>query len=462
MTEQARVGQEARKAAGGFVSRLLVQWPRLERELWRRDPGEILPLRALRAIAQLVALTIQGFQSDQLLLRASALTYVTALSIIPLLAVAFAMLGIVGGDERLIDFAIDQLTTAAPGVRETVRGYVGNLDFASFGTVGGTILFATGILALRHLERTLNEIWGVAHSRSWGRRFSDYLAVMVVAPITTGVALSLATTFQSEPMLERLLGDPIFARLYGMGMSTVPALFLFFGFTFLFWFFPNTRVRLPAAALGGLVTAFLFLVARGIYVDFQVGAATYQAVFGALSAVPLILAWLYVCWAVVLLGAEVSFAAQNLGAARREMRSREISPAHREAVALEVAVEVARCFRGRVDPPTAEALAEVLDEPLRLIRRLLKELEEAGLVRAILPYADADPGHLPSGPLREISVGAVLRAIRGESEASGEPASVDPTASRMLARLAAARDEIADGTTLEDLSEAAGEPGTRA
>ena len=165
-----------------------------------------------------------------------------------------------------------------------MREFADRLDFASFGTVGAAVVFGTAIFALRHLETTLNEIWGVAKARSWARRFSDYLAVLVVAPVSTGVAVSLATTLQSEILVGWLLGDPTFAWLYGIGLQQVPVFVLFLGFTFLYWFFPNTHVRIRAAALGGLVAAILFSAARTLYVEFQVGAATYETVFGALSA----------------------------------------------------------------------------------------------------------------------------------------------------------------------------------
>ena len=173
----------------------------VRRELWRASPEETVLRRGLRAIAQLIVLTVRGFHSDQLLLRASALTYVTALSIIPMLGVVIAIVGMVGADETLVDFAIDHLTTVAPEARETVREFAGKLDFARFGTVGGAVVFGTTIFALRHLEATLNHIWGVASARSWARRFADYLAVMVVAPVSTGVAVSLATTLQSGRVL---------------------------------------------------------------------------------------------------------------------------------------------------------------------------------------------------------------------------------------------------------------------
>jgi len=435
---QARIGQSR-------------EWA--HRELWRDEPDQSLAIRTARATAQLLALTIRGFRSDQLLLRASALTYVTALSIIPMLGVVFAILRLVGGDESLIDFAIDQLTTVAPEVRETVRGYVANLDFAGFGTIGGALIFGTAIFALRHLEQTLNDIWGVTGSRSWARRFSDYLAVLVVAPISTGIAVSLGTTLQSEPIVARLLEDPFFAQLYGLGLAQLPVVFLFIGFTFLYWFFPNTHVRIGAAALGGAVAAVLFSAARAIYIDFQVGAATYQAVFGALSAVPLILVWLYACWAVLLFGAEVAFAFQNLNFARREMRIGDVSPAEREGVTLDLMVGVAQAFRAGLEPPTADRLADLLDEPVRRVRRLLEELEDANLVRTVLPKDDEDVGFLPAAPMAEITVGQILRAVRGApSDQEGKLIHREASVLKTLETLEAAWAGIADHTSLESLT----------
>lgn len=459
MTETERVERPAEPVAAqshespGLLARISGLLRGLEREIWADDPHAPTLLRAMRSTLQLIALTLRGFRNDQLLLRASALTYVTALAIIPILGVVIAILGVVGGDETIVNFAIEQLTTVAPEVRETVRGYVASLDFSSFGRIGGAVVFGTSIFALRHLESTLNEIWGVARSRSWARRFSDYLAVMVVAPISIGVAVSLATTLQSEPMVARLLENPTFARVYGLGLSQVPLLVLFLGFTFLYWFFPNTKVQVRSAALGGLVAAVLFSASRAIYVDFQVGAATYQAVFGAMSAVPLILAWLYVCWAVVLLGAEVAFATQNLPYARREMRSGEATPAMREAIAVELAVEIVRNFRDQQAPPTAEGLADRLDEPVRLIRQLVDSLERADLVRGVLSRDDEEIAFVPARPIRELTMGAVLRAIRGEWKSeSGCPTIRSTPVAETLDRLEGAWSELADQTSLEMLA----------
>jgi membrane protein len=255
-------------------------------------------------------------------------------------------------------------------------------------------------------------------------------------------------------MVAHLLDDPFFSRVYGLGLSQLPLVFLFVGFTFLYWFFPNTHVRVRAAALGGAVSAVLFSAARAIYVDFQVGAATYQTVFGALSAVPLILVWLYACWAILLLGAEVAFAFQNLKFARREMRAGEICPAEREAVALELMVGLGRAFSGGDEPPTAERLADLLDEPVRQVRRLLEELEQADLTRTVLPQEEGDVGFVPAAPLAELTVGQILRAVRGvHSDWDEKHAVRDAGVSQTLDELEDAWIGIADRTSLAALLE---------
>jgi membrane protein len=461
MAEGAESTEAGVPAPRDLATKIESVWDRIQTHLWRIEPSEPWIVRWLRSVAQMVVLTAWGFQSDRLLLRASALTYVTALAIIPMLGVVFAILGVFDGNKMIVNFAIDQLTSVAPEVRETVQGYVAGLNFSSFGTIGGAVLFGTSVFALRHLESTLNDIWAVSRSRSWARRFTDYLAVMIVAPISTGIAMSLGTALQRDAVVGDLMASPIFSPVYGAALSLAPFVILFIGFTFLYWFFPNTKVQLGAAALGGAVAAVLFLLARGIYVYFQVGAATYQAVFGALSAVPLILAWLYACWSVLLLGAEVAFAKQNLASARREMRTGPVSSVQREAVAVEIAVEIARRFERRLKPPSAEMLADRLDEPVRLIRRLIDELEKAGLLRTVLPLEDEDSGFVPAGPVESLTLGAVLRAVRGEWEAeSSRSPHYSSGVSETLDRLEEAWTDVADQTTLASLARTDEEPGS--
>ena len=431
-------------------------------DLWHLDlrPGS-LTAGVLRLL-QLTVMISRGFVRDQLLLRASALTYVTVLSLIPLLAVMVAFVRMVNADQSLVNMVVDQLTVVAPDARQAILERVREAKLGSLGTIGATALVLTTVLALRHLEETLNGIWGVRRSRSWMRRFADYLAVLVVAPILTAIALSLATTLQSEPTINWLLEYPLFASLYDTGLAQLPQIFLLVAFTFLYWFFPNTRVRPVSALLGGVVAAVLFSLARYVYVDFSVGAARYSVLFGSFAALPLVLVWLYICWAVLLLGAEVAFAHQNLSHYRRELRGSAPGPAEREAMALRMAVEVARAFREHEPPRTANDLADDLDVPVRTVRELLETFERARIV-SLCGGDEREGGYLPARPLADISTADVLGAVRGVRRVSrrgathgAESAATQNSVEHVLGDLDRALFGVAKERSLADIVATAG------
>src|SRR5690606_36197016 len=156
----------------------------------------------------------QGVARNQALLRASALTYFTMLSLIPLLALAIAMVDAFGAGEALVRLVTRQIGVVAPDAAEQIVTLVRRVDFRSLGVVGGATLFVTTVLALSNVETARNYIWGVARQRPLVRRFPDYLAVLVVAPLLLAVAVSLGASLHSERFVQRLLEVPTLAPLF--------------------------------------------------------------------------------------------------------------------------------------------------------------------------------------------------------------------------------------------------------
>src|SRR5262245_63884129 len=149
-----------------------------------------------------------------------------------------------------------QLLGAIAGIPDEVRdcllARVEDFHFASLGPLGGGVLLATTVLAIGNVERALNALWGVRELRPWGRRIPDYLAVLVVAPLVLGVAISLRASLESQSLVSWALQHAWFESLYHTGLRQLPTLLLVVGFSFLYAFLPNTRVRLLSALLGGL------------------------------------------------------------------------------------------------------------------------------------------------------------------------------------------------------------------
>ncbi len=422
----------------------------LSEGLWIGGPTAGAPSPRVRHLLQFAVMTAEGFVRDHLLLRASALSYFSVLSLVPLLAVTISVVSAIGVGEGFADLIVSQLTAGNPEARARILDRVRSVNFAGLGTLGAVALFVTTVFGISNVESSLNAIWGVRQERSYARRFSDYLAVLVVAPLLLATALSLTATLESQWLVQRLIEYPFFSKLHGLGLQQAPTVVLAAAFSFLYWFLPNTTVRFSAALLGGVVAGVLVLVAQRIYLSMIVGSTRYDAIFGGFAALPLLFVWIYLFWAVVLFGAEVAFAYDNLALYRREVRGRAASPAEREAIGLRIALEVARAFRDQAPAWTDDALSEALDVPVRSVRDVIADLEQAGVV-APRGAVEREGGYQLGRPAESIPVTAVVRALRGVREAEAGSPDVSATAARVFDELEAGAEKGVADQTLADL-----------
>lgn len=409
----------------------------LDQELWR---GTQWWVRSL----QFLFMVVEGFVRNQLLLRAHSLTYITLLSLIPLLALAVSIVSSLGIKEDLVGLAVQQLATISPQAAEWLQGRIGAIKFGSLGTVGAAVLVVTTLMAIGNVERSFNHIWGVPRQRGWVRRIPDYLAVVVIVPMVLGVAISVGTSLRSQAVVAWLLQWPLFDAAYRSGLQQVPTVMYMLGFAFIYWFLPNTNVRAVAALLGGVVAGVLFSLVQAAYVGLNVGVAKYDVIFGGIAFLPFLIVFIYFGWAIVLLGAEVSFAYQNLARYRREVKGEVPSPATREAIGLGIALEIARRFDAGGESWTDDSLADALDVRVRTVREVLAGLEAAGIV-AQRADGERQGLYLLARPAERISVGEVLDALRGRR------AALVPEVDRVFAEIEKRARDVAEGETLADL-----------
>lgn len=423
----------------------------LREGLWRQElePGTWAGRGA--RLLQFAIMVGEGFVRDQLLLRASALTYFTVLAIVPLLAIVSAVATAVGVTENVVGPIIDQFSAVAPQVGENIRGFVTNANFGALGSLGAATLFLTTVLGISNIERSLNHIWGVQQERSWARRLPDYLAVLIVAPLLLGVGLSLATTVKSQWVIQKLLEYPVFELAYDLGLRQLPTVVLAGGFSFLYWFLPNTSVRPFAAILAGIVAAVAVNAALALYVGFSVGVARADALYGGFAQLPLFFVWTYVFWAVVLFGAEIAFAYQNLGLYVREVRGEAAGPAEREAIGLRIALEIARSFRDGQSPWTEDGLSDGLRVPVRTVRDVLVPLQRSRIVSGVEEVDGKGSGWQLGRPAEAIQVVDVLAALRGAREPVAGDADVTGAVESILSTLRAGEIKAAAGQSLADL-----------
>jgi membrane protein len=431
----------------------LLDWPTrirdfLSHQLWEIEPEKRSRLSAIRLL-QFSIMLVEGFVRDRLLLRASALSYFTVISLVPLLAVVVAIASAVGiGSSGFIDWLVGTISAGAPGAAGVIRTLIERVNFTGFGTLGGAVLFVTTVLALGTVEGSLNDIWGVARGRGFARRFADYLAVLVVAPLLGGLALSLGSSLQSH-WPTSLPALPFATDPAGVWL---PVAMLSAAFTFLYWFLPNAAVRVGSAAIGGAFAGMMVTLAQSVYVHWSIGVARADVFFGGFALLPLLFAWIYVFWAIVLLGAEIAFAHQNFALYRQEVHGDAATPAEREAIALQIALDVARSFGAGAPARMAGGLADELQVPVRTVRAVAAQLVDAGILSMrSAASAGEEPGFQLGRPAEAISASDVLAAVRGQRKPAAKRRATAGFVEDLLAEIDDAAHKGAGDRTLAEL-----------
>lgn len=351
----------------------------------RRAAARALALRA----ARWAAMVGHGFVADQCLLWASALAFTTALSLVPLLAVAFSISK--GFGIQNSDFIHNLLMQVTAGREETVAaivGYINNTNVGTLGAVGVGLLFVTVVSLLGSIEKSLNSIWGLKSQRTLWRKFSDYLTVILVCPLLILIAISATASLESSTVVRTLLDVSVLHTAWLGLLKALPYISTWLALLFVYTFIPNTRVRFGAAAAGAVLAGSLWQAVQWGYITYQASFRNYNAIYGSFAQVPLLLIWLFVSWAIVLLGAQISFAVQNSGTYQREATLDAYSHDDRQKLAALALALLTRAFMQGGPHPGNEELARQLDAPVRLVGDVMHMLARAGIV---LRVAGAHP-----------------------------------------------------------------------
>jgi len=357
------------------------QWRSL---LWEQDARELHPWQAfVLHQLQTAALVIQDFLRDRCMLRASALTYASLLAIVPLLALTFALLKAFGVQNALEPLIFEKLNVGSQEIVTSLLAYVQNTQVGRMGVFGLLFLLIAVVSLLSNIEDSFNHVWGVKGLRPLMRRFADYLSVLMVGPVLLIAAISMTSFLTSNQLVQRLLDMQVLGTLILTLFKFGPYLLMWIAFAILYVFMSNTRVEWSSAFAGGILGGTLWQLAQWSYVNFQVGVAKYNAIYGTMAALPIFMVWVYLSWNIVLLGLEFSYARQNLRAAGRDLRGTEVNRNSFEQVALTLLLLLAARFEKGEPPLGHEQLAYQLSLPPRLCVFILDKLEELGFLSEV-------------------------------------------------------------------------------
>lgn len=388
-----------------------------------------------------------GFTLHQGTLRAAALTYTTILSLVPVLAIAFAILKGLGAQNTL-EPVLQKLAGDSQETISRIIAYVNNTNFKSIGAIGVLALVVTVITLLENIEMAFNTIWGVRETRSLQRRFSDYLSVVVVGPILILVATSMTSSLQNQWVVKWLLRHEYFGEAVLFVFRLSPYVSVWIALVFLYLYIPNTKVRLCSALLGGVVAGTAWQIAQWAYFHFQVGVANYNAIYGTLAALPVFLVWVFTSWLIVLLGVEIVCTHQFRRHAGASAGSGAWSQTSHEERALALLLQVCRHFREGAPPPVAAELARGLALGQEQVEQGVEILAELGY---LVQTAGSEPGWLPARESAEMEVGQLLAALRGSSDAGDAAPAAMVMAAEIIRRDAENSRQALKSMTLHDL-----------
>jgi len=389
----------------------------LRTDIWRIRLDRMSRRRSI-LIKQLriVLLSVRGFNENECQLKASALTFFSLLSIVPVLAMAFGIAKGFGFEQMLEA----QIMEKIPGQEEIIRqaitfshSLLQNTRGGLIAGIGVGILFWTIIKVLGNIERSFNSIWGVKEVRSLGRKFSDYLSMMLICPILFLVSSSVTVFIKTQVSLitEKMVFLEFFGPVIFTSLKILPFCVIWVLFTFIYIFMPNTKVKFTSGLFAGIAAGTIYQIMQWAYITFQIGAANYNAIYGSFAAVPLFLVWLQLSWIVVLLGAEISFAHQNVDTYEFEPDCLNVSNKFKKIFSLRIAELLVKNFRKGERPLTDSEISKVTDAPIRLVRQLLYELIEAGVVSEVSTGQYKQAAYQPARDIGELRIKDVISAL---------------------------------------------------
>ncbi|OKY92510.1 MAG: hypothetical protein BHV65_13590, partial [Alistipes sp. 58_9_plus] len=410
--------------------------------VFRKGAGEYRNPVARWAVRQykLLFYTVQGLSSHGTMVRSAALTFYTLMSLVPVVALVFAVVKGFGLAEGLEQ----NLYEVLPQSPEVIDYVVGFAQKALARTQGGWValvgvltLFWAVIKVFGSIEDAFNNIWEVRSTRSAARKYGDYIAVVVVAPILWVISSSMGN-YAAEIL--GVAGSPTLEVLSRAGSLVVAWVM----FTFIYVVLPSTKVRFTAALTAGVVAGTAFVLFQWGYVYLQRWMTSYNAIYGSFAALPLFLLWMQISWEILLLGGELSFAYQNVARFDEERESLLVSYDCRRKLMVGVMVLVSRAFRDGRGAVSFSEIRDRLDVPTRIMNNILYTLVQARMLNEIRTEGtDYDLEYAPARDISTLRVYDILSAV--DSHGFGRD-TIDMRSNRELRRCAEVVERLKDVT----------------
>lgn len=386
----------------------------IKHEIWRVSfKGKDKYWSTLIRSIQVLLIAVRGFTEDKIILRASALTYYSLLAIVPVLAMAFGIATGFGFKDWLIK-ELQSFFKAQQNVMENLVTFAENMLERTSGGLLAVIGFAfvlwSVIKVLSNIENSFNDIWQIKHSRVFMRKFSDYLSLIILAPmlllLSSGATLTKFTTIGDADGIISYFGPVI-----SLVVSILPFILIWMVLTLIYIIMPNTKVTFKSGLIAGIVAGTAYQGFQWAYIQSQSWLTGYNEIYGSFAALPLFLIWLRISWLIVLFGAEISYAVQNVHHFEFESDAENISSHRRKSFMILIVHRIVKQFKEGDKPLSTNELSIELGIPIRLMNQLIQTLLEAGVIVQTQTDDLKEGAFVPAVDIDMITAGYIIEKI---------------------------------------------------
>jgi membrane protein len=363
-----------------------------------------------------IYIAIRDFVQDNVSVRASALTYYTLLTIVPVLAMAFGIAQGFGFEENLERQILSQFRGQEEIIEQIFTFVSATLERTKGGLIAGigvVLLFYYVFRIMFNIENTMNAIWKVEETRPPIRKLTDYVSLMILGPIVVILSGSLNVFIQAtvrnitsqNALLEQI------SPLINTPLRLLPYVMIWLVLTLVYMVMPNKKVDFIPALIAGILAGTAYQLTQWGYITFQVGASNASAVYGSFAALPLFLIWMQLSWTIILFGAEISYAIQTRDLHEQRKDAADISPYFKKILTLYTLHLIIDKFKKAESPLTEEELSKELDIPLPIIIEIIQDLFVANVISQTKLFKSEAVGYQPARDTETLYIVQVLALL---------------------------------------------------
>ncbi len=380
-------------------------------------------VKKVKVTGLIIVAAVKKFNYDKCNLQASALTFYSLLSIVPVMAMAFGiakgfgfekifqkeLLAKLSGQEeiahRLIEFSGKLLSETKGGI---------------MAVIGLIFLVWTVVKMFGRIEEAFNSIWWIKQGRPMVRKFTDYIALLLTAPLL--IIFSGSVTVFITTRLNRIIAESgavyFLQSITSFFLKLLPYGTIWLLFTFLYVFIPNKKINIKSAFAGGVIAGTIYQTAQMLYINFQVGVSHYNAIYGSFAALPLFLIWLDLSWIVLLIGAEIAFVWENIDDISLTQNwvntDDTMGIKLKKLFCLRIVLLCVRRFAKGIQPASDSEIATELGLSMKIVRMLLSNLVDCEIISEVNHKNGIR--FQPAKDIEDMSIMSVIAAFEDNGE----------------------------------------------